>query len=96
MKQEEEKEYRVHYVKYNKRWDEWVSEAQIQEDKETDPAKKADLKSGKGAILSTPSDASTAETELREHLDRVELKFSKKDIPIPDEVQYLKQLRGHP
>ena len=95
VRQDENQEYsyRVHYIQYNARNDEWVPEAKIQKDNETDPVKIALLKRGKGAILSSPSrGAGPAEIELREHLERVELKFSKKDIPIPDEVQYLKQL----
>ena len=95
MKQSEElgMTYLVHYIYWKKSYDEWVPEAMLQEDNETDPEKRRALRRGKGAIPTDPNlETPPEESELREKLDKVVLEFSKKDIPIPGEIEYLKQL----
>ena len=91
------RKYKVHNMKYSKNHDEWVPEAKLMKDQETDPNIRKSLQNGRGARYSViqkenRSDPDNDIREVRERIDKVELRFSKKNIPIPDEIEYLKQL----
>ena len=83
--------YFIHYTHWSKRHEEWITEANLQKHNVSSPEEVQALRRGKGIEARTTVAAPPTENEPLE-LRGIKLKYSKKDIPVPGQIEYLKKL----
>ena len=84
--------YFIHYTYWHKRHDEWTAEANLQKHNVSSPEEVHALRRGNGIEARTTVAAPPTENEPLVELRGIKLKYSKKDIPVPGQIEYLKKL----